>query len=216
MVGASYDDFWPGQYDKTWTYARSGGYKGLAAAIKSGDSFIVNGDLIDALDFHATLGKTTRTMGQTLSMKKGQKAVVTIAYRSPVTNNNGDRVRLSHIDLIAGRVTGAVADSNPSAHVVATYGRSQFHLVNGWRVVTVVFAPRYSTYFRLRGTNLAAGTPNQTDSAGNPLIDTLAYRTLPNPDPSKAATRPTVTVSTPAQAWADLWFYSNPIFIKVT
>jgi hypothetical protein len=24
-----------------------------------------------------------------------------------------------------------------------------------------------------------------------------------------------VTINTPAQAWADLWFYSNPIFIRV-
>jgi hypothetical protein len=67
-------------------------------------------------------------------------------------------------------------------------------------------------YFRLRGTNLAANTPNQTDAGGNPLIDTLAYQTLPNPDPTKTGT---VTINTPDQAWADLWFYSNPIFIHV-
>ena len=65
MVGASYDDFWPGEYDKTWTYARGGGYKGLAAAIKSGDSFIVNGDSSMRSTSTPAAGKTTRTMGQT-------------------------------------------------------------------------------------------------------------------------------------------------------
>jgi len=212
VVGASYDDFWPGQYDKTWTYARSDGNDGLVAAIKSGDSFIANGDLIRALDFHAALGKKARTMGQTLTVKKGQRIVLTIAVKSPATNNNGDHVHLSHIDLISGKITGQAAESNPSAHVVKTFRRSKMRVVKGWRIVTVAFRPQASLYFRLRGTNLAAGTANQTDSAGNPLIDTLTYQTMPNPDPTKTGD---VTINTPDQAWADLWFYSNPIFVKV-
>ena len=73
-------------------------------------------------------------MGQTLTVKKGQKIVVTIRFRSPATNNNGDRVRVNHIDLIAGNVTGRIAPveprlhdsaSNPSAHVVKTFARSR-------------------------------------------------------------------------------------------
>ena len=36
-------------------------------------------------------------------------------------------------------------------------------------------------YFRLRGTNLAPSTPNQTDAQGNPLSDTLSYAPIPNP-----------------------------------
>ena len=71
-------------------------------------------------------------------------------------------------------------------------------------------------YFRLRGTNLAPGTTNQTDASGDPLVDTLTYQTLPNPDPAQVAAQPTVTINTPKQAWADLWFYSDPVFVKVT
>jgi hypothetical protein len=221
VVGASFSDFWPGQYDKTWTYARSSGYPGLVSAIKSGDSFIVNGDLVNALDFHATLGKTTKTMGQTLTVKKGQKIVVTIRFRSPATNNNGDRVKVNHVDLIGGAITGriaasspayATADTNATAHVVKTFGKAQMHTIKGWSVMTVAFVPKASMYFRLRGTNLAANTANQTDSAGNPLSDTLTYQTVANPDPTKTGT---VTINTPAQAWADLWFYGNPIFVHV-
>jgi len=221
VVGASFDDFWPGQYDKTWTYVPTPTYDGLVAAIKSGDSFIVNGDLISALDFHATLGKAIRTMGGTLTVKKGQKIVITIAFKSPATNNNGTHVKVNHIDLVEGNVTGRLnpsnpayttSDSNPTAHVVKTFAKTRFHALRGWKVITVAFKPQASMYFRLRGTNLAANTPNQTDAGGNPLIDTLAYQTLPNPDPTKTGT---VTINTPDQAWADLWFYSNPIFIHV-
>ncbi len=225
VVGASFDDFWPGEYDKTWTYARGGGYQGLVAAVKSGDSFIVNGDLIDALDFHAAAGTTTRTMGQTLSVKKGRRVVVTIRFKSPAANNHGTHVKLDHIDLIEGAVTHRIAatsaaykDSatNASTHVVATFGRRQMRAIKGWEVMTVAFVAKANMYFRLRGTNLPPDTPNQTDSAGDPLVDTLTYTTVANPDPASSAAAPTVTINTPAQAWADLWFYSNPIFIRVT
>ena len=224
VVGASYCDFWPGQYEKTWTYVRRGGYVGLVAAIKSGDSFIASGDLIDGLDFHVTAGSTSKTMGQTLSVAKGRKIVLTVAVRSPARNHDGRSVHPDHIDLIAGDVTGRLApadpayatrDTNPTAHVVTTFRWAQMRVVRGWRVATVAFVLKTGTYFRLRGTDLAPGTTNQTDASGDPLVDTLTYQTLPNPDPAQVATQPTVTISTPRQAWADLWFYSDPIFVKV-
>ena len=58
-----------------------------------------------------------------------------------------------------------------------------------------------SMYFRLRGTNLAVNTPYETDAAGNPLSDFLATDNL--------------GLDGAVEAWADLWFYSNPIFIYV-
>jgi len=224
VVGVSYSDFWPGEYDKTWTYVPRRGYPGLVAAIKSGDAFIVNGDLIDALDFHVSLGRTSKTMGQTLTMGKGRRVVLTIAAKSPAKNHDGKKVHPDHIDLIAGRIGSRIPPSNPAyqsragnqtAHVVVTFHWAKMRVVKGWRVATVAFALKSSTYFRLRGAGLPAGTPNQTDAAGDPLIDTITYRTLPNPDPADVVTQPTVTINTPQQAWSDLWFYSDPIFVKV-
>lgn len=221
VVGTSYCDFWPGEYDKTWTYVAGGGYRGLVAAIKSGDSFIVNGDLIDALDFRVSLGHTSKTMGQTLTIARGRKIVLTVAVRSPARNHDGARVHPDHIDLIAGDITSRIPRSssayqttatNPTAHIVVRFLWSRMRVVKGWRVATVAFVLKGSTYFRLRGTNLAADTPNQTDVAGDPLVDTLTYRTMPDPDPAKGGT---VTINTPGQAWADLWFYSNPVFVRV-
>ena len=160
-------------------------------------------------------------MGQTLTVKKGQKIVVTIRFKSPATNNNGAHVRVNHIDLIEGNVTAPDRPVEPRLHEQRhqPHGarrqdlrRTRMRLIKGWEVMTVAFEPQASMYFRLRGTNLAADTPNQTDAGGNPLIDTLTYVTVPTPIPPRPRD---VTINTPDQAWADLWLYSNPIFIHV-
>jgi len=77
-----------------------------------------------------------------------------------------------------------------------------------------------SQYFRLRGTNLPVSTPFETDANGNPLTD----------DSSTVNRIPCTHASCPAHlnnangvkyssydvaAWADLWFYSNPVFVEV-
>jgi hypothetical protein len=52
-----------------------------------------------------------------------------------------------------------------------------------------------SLYFRLRGSNQGLNVNNETDRAGNPLPDSL------------------MGANTAAKAFADLWFYSNPVFV---
>jgi hypothetical protein len=83
-----------------------------------------------------------------------------------------------------------------------------------------------SQYFRLRGTNLPAATPNETDANGNPILD---FKVSPN-DQSVAGTVPCTDAACPSHlrtvagvkysgfdvaAWSDLWFYSNPVFVQV-
>ncbi|HEY6126473.1 MAG TPA: hypothetical protein VIV63_17595, partial [Steroidobacteraceae bacterium] len=97
-----------------------------------------------------------------------------------------------------------------------------------------------SQYIRLRGTNLPVAVPYETDASGNPLADvsTNASNTtrlrIPCSTPHSAgnqfdgcpdhlatatgATNPIVgqkAVSYDVAAWADLWFYSNPVFVEV-
>jgi hypothetical protein len=102
-----------------------------------------------------------------------------------------------------------------------------------------------SQYLRLRGTNLPASVPWETDADGNPLADVATNAGAVNPTvpggtdgmPANANLHiPCATVGTsdydgcPAHlpsvngqkyvaydvaAWSDLWFYSNPIFIEV-
>jgi len=102
-----------------------------------------------------------------------------------------------------------------------------------------VSAVAASQYFRIRGTNIPAATPYESDANGNPLADVYTNAN----DTTRLAIPCTVTHSASSQfdgcpdhlatatgaspiagkkavsydvaAWADLWFYSNPIYIEV-
>lgn len=106
-------------------------------------------------------------------------------------------------------------------------------------------AVQASQYVRLRGTNLPPGVPFETDADGNPLPDihtnvitdtdtsrlripcTTVGTNVPsnaevytgasiNGCPNHMPVRDGVRYSAfDVAAWADLWFYSNPIFIEV-
>jgi hypothetical protein len=83
-----------------------------------------------------------------------------------------------------------------------------------------VSAGSKSQYFRLRGTNLPVSTPNETDANGNPTADDTSNV---NSIPCTNAACPThlnnasgVKYSSyDVAAWADLWFYSNPVFVEI-
>jgi hypothetical protein len=99
-----------------------------------------------------------------------------------------------------------------------------------------------SQYIRLRGSNLPAAVPYETDAAGNPLSDlftnasdttklripcTVVGSNVPATGTNYTGTAidgcpahlPVVGgvkyVAYDVAAWADLWFYSNPIYIEV-
>ncbi|MFH2122599.1 MAG: hypothetical protein ABIJ50_03835 [Pseudomonadota bacterium] len=244
-------DFWPGEYAKNHTFVRDLDHDGhysaeeLVAGLRSGNSFIVHGDLIDGLEFsircrqqeeemsregdgieQPTATVTEAWMGGTLEAVRACEPQAVIRFRTPSANNNGDAVAVDHIDLIAGAVTGkeprVLADGvtpnpayeredNPSSRVVASFTRKEWKEeasgVRGegsadekrWQGI-VYQLPHLDRdmYFRLRGTNLGRSVANETDAEGNPLIDELL--------------RP----NNQDKAYADLWFYSNPIFVRVT
>ena len=102
-----------------------------------------------------------------------------------------------------------------------------------------------SRYLRLRGTNLPPAVPFETDAAGNPLPDlftnatvtanlripcTTAGTNVPSNSVVWSQDKGTIDgcpahlavvngqkmVSYDVAAWADLWFYSNPVFVEVT
>jgi hypothetical protein len=134
------------------------------------------------------------------------------------------------------------AAKNTSAAVVKTWNSTTWTSISGdmkkmtYRIPTVTT----SRYVRLRGANLPASVPYETDANGNPLSDiyTNAGNTkmlrIPCTDttgstqfdkcPDHLATAtsgsgsPIVgqkAVSYDIAAWADLSFYSNPIYVEV-
>ena len=92
-----------------------------------------------------------------------------------------------------------------------------------------------SQYIRLRGTNMPAAVPFETDASGNPMADLytnandLTKLSIPcttvgahlegNAIDGCPAHLPVVNgvkyVAYDVAAWSDLWFYSNPVFIQV-
>jgi hypothetical protein len=244
------------------------------------------------------------TMGEKLTVRRGQDVIVSIVVRdpsgtnySPYTFTNPSLAQvgvqqplnspvLDHVDVIRGLVTGyktpgasdysgqwpsdwiskpdldnvPEAAKNTSAEVVRTYGRRSWSTVPGnaeYKKFTFrIPGVRASQYLRLRGTNLPASVPFETDADGNPMADLWTNSTNVNPTvtggtdgiPANAHLRikcSTVGANIPANgtvytgtsidgcpahlptidgqkyvaldvaAWADLWFYSNPIFIEV-
>ncbi|MBI5558587.1 MAG: hypothetical protein HY885_13215 [Deltaproteobacteria bacterium] len=233
------NDFWPGEYAKIYTFTWDKDHDGnyhfdeLLTGLRSGNSFIVHGDLIDGLQFTARCLPQAVTdrdapvereperveMGGVLDAGADCDAQLTIRFRSPAKNNNGEAVGVDHIDLIAGEVRGKAAryledgrtpnpdygkDSNETTRVVTTFTAKDWQDKregggeDGWRTINHHLGrPTHDMYFRLRGTNLGRGVANETDPQGNPLSDDLL---APN---------------TAAKAYADLWFYSNPVFVRV-
>jgi hypothetical protein len=139
------------------------------------------------------------------------------------------------------------AAKNVSASILRAFNGNG---ASGWQTVTShldgstfltmtmrIPAVTASQYFRLRGTNLPAAVPYETDASGNPLADVYT-----NADNTARLTIPCTTVGTtefdgcPSHlavasgaspiagqkavsfdiaAWADIWFYSNPIYVQV-
>lgn len=203
-------DFYPGEYAKTYVFCKDNTPQSIVDGLRSGNSFAVQGDLINALDFTAQAGQAKATMGQDLQVKKGSDVMVVIRFKSPARNNNGDKPTVDHVDLIGGDVTGRISpdspnynsDTNPTTRVLARFTSADWSLdADGYTsVIYFLKSVDKDQYIRLRGTNLGLGVANETDAEGNPLSDDLAKN---------------LGLDNAKEAYADLWFYSNPIFISV-
>ncbi len=153
-----------------------------------------------------------------------------------------NRPSLDHVDLIAGQITGVIPPGSPSyavpnaagvAGAAIVYNPSaviaqQIHardmrsrrLPDGstrLRLTTTFTAGGTPGYVRARGTNIPVATPNVTDSAGNPLLD-VNNAVVSCTDPACPAHLQTVNgvkkVTFDVQAYSNVWFYVNPIFIR--
>lgn len=211
------NDFWPGEYQKTYVkVTRPVTEQAILDGLRAGRSFFVSGDLVDAVEFEVKAGRgPTASMGQVLEVRPGTAVTVSIRLHDPPGKNAlGDEVSLAAMDLIGGDVTGPVGklgpdgqpnpaytvELNPSTRILAHFESGQWRTqAKGWIAAThTLKSVDRSMYLRLRGTNLLPGTANETDDQGHPLSDALPHD------------RDGLD-----EARADLWFYSNPVFISV-
>ncbi|MGF1554454.1 MAG: hypothetical protein ACFBWO_18420, partial [Paracoccaceae bacterium] len=176
---------------------------------------------------------------------------------------------LDHVDVVRGDITGLIQPgdpafsenvSNPSTELFARFMREDFEQEGEFLVRRgSIRADRFTNdmYFRLRGTNMPIGTPNETDADGNPVLDEfasfipcpfegsdsptdeqlafdarammgatnsglvaevitrMAFDGSVCPDHLPRDESGTKYLDADVEAWADLWFYANPIFIEV-
>lgn len=221
-------DFYPGEYQKNYTYTKGNSAQDIVDGLRSGNNWVVEGDLIDSLIyFIETIGteKVTGVMGSDMLIAKGKSVKITIKARDPQGNNFNTYSAytnpvLDHIDIIQGKITGKIDPASPnySVNTVSTtsviarfdanggvsdtkniVSKKWKSLGNGWVEMSLI-VPNItdSVYFRLRGTNHGLNVTNETDADGNPLADVL------------------MGANNGEKAFADLWFYSNPIFVYTT
>lgn len=171
-------------------------------------------------------------------------------YRKPGSANYAGQWPNDWIDNPDLNAVPAAA-KNTSAAVLRTFDDSKWKSVpgksaRGFKVMTFRMQNvRDSQYLRLRGTNLPAAVPFETDTDGNPLPD--LYTNAGTPSQLRIPCTVTASFTIPADttytgdkidgcpdhlerfpavtgqkyssfdvaAWSDLWFYSNPIFIEV-
>jgi hypothetical protein len=257
-------DFWPGEYQKNYTFIDYGDGDDLQAVfdgVRSGNSWNVQGDLVDEVLFTAKSKNKRAMMGQTLTIKAGDPVQINIKVHDPAGPNfcpldmdNPSLAQvgisqplskpvLDHVDLIAGTITGNVpmtdlsgetqaeirasieaTDYETDAAVIATFDRHGGADKDGYLTYVMNIKPKTSMFLRLRGTNLPADVPYETDADGNPLEDSLASDNLyammdASELESKLFDNVEITSNSKldevAEAYADLWFYTNPIYIEV-
>ena len=149
---------------------------------------------------------------------------------------------LDHVDLITGRIAGVIPPGGPGYAVPNAGGVAGASIVynptttisqqihaNNMRskrlrdgstqltFTTTFTAGTTPSYIRARGTNIPVATPNVTDSAGSPLLDVnnaLVSCTDPACPTHLAAVNGVKKVTFDVQAYSNVWFYANPIFIR--
>ncbi|GAB2477429.1 PHP domain-containing protein [Promicromonospora xylanilytica] len=199
-----YSSFPPGAYNKTWVGADNFSHRAVMDAMRAGRMWVCFGDLIAGLDIQLKVkgrgGRRHRaTLGEELVVTRGTPVELTIAIDlAQGVNHAGLLPELARVDLIRGAVTGPAADPDtlyaPGTRVVRSWdtsGRS------GSVELSSTFVAEQDGYVRVRGTD---GKRSQAGFLGADV------------DPAG----PAQDVPGEVDPWDDLWFYSNPVFLRVS
>lgn len=180
-------DFWPGEYAKTYVYAQRH-YDDVLDGLRAGRVFVTTGDLISSLDMKLSSSFSTKYLGETLIVKQGRDVTLHLTVRDPAgANISGHNSEVARIDIIVGEIQDHT--SADSDHNPSTRVVKRFY-PSEWRKKGEMITITY------RLENL------QHDSYVR-VRGTNTQELEPSPDPKGE------------DPWADLWFYTNPIFIKI-
>lgn len=222
--------FWPGEYQKTWVHTTDTTSRhAVIDGMRSGRVFVAQGDLIDRLSFSVSQDGRSAEMGGTLAANGDSDVSVTVSYRTPEVNHNGDQPRVDHIAVIAGGV-GPRADPGSPAYHRDTHAEARVlkvlrhtegtTLPDGWtRHEFALGEIEEAMYLRLRGSSHGAHEPPYTGAEGDPLPDALAFNAwileqIGNGELQDSQLLPEAFNWGREHAWKNTWFYSNPVFLE--
>jgi hypothetical protein len=181
-------DFWPGQYSKTYVLARKE-HDDILNGLRNGRIFVTTGDLISGLDVLAASGGREANIGGELSVTAGQDVAVTIRVRDPAAANRmGHASEVARVDLIVGDVAGPAASRDTDANPTTKVLKR--YTATDWKRDGEMLTMRFVI-------------PDVRQSFYVRVRGTNTSELEPLPDPRGE------------NPWDDLWFYSNPVFVKV-
>ncbi|MFC4015033.1 phosphoesterase [Nonomuraea purpurea] len=182
-------DFWPGEYSKTYVMARQD-YGDIMDALRNGRIFVTTGDLVTALDVTASTQGSRATVSETLVVNRRNRTDVEVEIRfRPLDgkNANGDRPEVQRVDLIVGQVTGV--SSNLDADTNPTTKVVARFGKNDWQKQGRDYVIKH-TLREVEADSYLRVRGTSTDEME------------PQADGKESP-------------WEDLWFYSNPVFVRV-
>lgn len=181
-------DFWPGEYSKTYVLAEKN-HGSILAALRAGRIFVTTGDLISELWVTARAGDVQADIGGSLAAQRGDDVNLRIRFLDPdAPNHNGDTPSVSRVDLIVGDITGPAARPDVDIHP-STRVAARF-TPEQWH--------RDGAYRVIEHTLKNVRAPIYLRVRG-----TNTDELEPQPDRDNE------------DAWQDLWFYSNPVFVEL-
>jgi PHP domain-containing protein len=197
-------DFFPGYYSRTHVGADNRDYRAVMEGLRNGRVWVDHGALVKAVEVEVReAGKTHgEPLGGALHVRRGRavELVVRITAQN-VPNWANFTPALNRVDAIVGAVKGAVSDKDtftaPDTKVVKQWDtsgkRGTFELVLPLGKADT----EHPYYVRVRGTDGNRSQPGYLGAAIDPA-------------------GPKLDVVGDADPWADLWFYTNPIWVLPT
>ena len=181
-------DFWPGEYSKTYVFAETS-YDDILDGIRSGRVFVTTGDLISELDVTASVDGVDVSIGGELSVPAGADVTITVRVRDPRDpNGNGDTPTVARVDIITGDGGGILED--PTQDTNPTTRVVQRFTEAGWAKDGEHLTMTY--------------VMENVEKDGYVRVrGTNTAELEPDSDPRGE------------DPWSDLWFYSNPIFLRI-
>lgn len=167
-------DFDPGQYSKTYVWARHEAGN-ILDGLRNGRMFAVTGDLIDAMELTVSpVADPARAagLGGTATLPAGAPMQVSLKLRQPSrANANGQHPVLDHVEVIVGEPGGGAPRMR-----VQRYAATELRRDAGWLALNVqLAAPARGGFVRVRGSNTAEIAPQADTADEDPWQDLWFY-----------------------------------------